>query len=150
MWRGLPLNQMAFFYIRSALEEWLKRFLLDLRFTRTCKKPLLQSIVEKYFEFPKASSTSEMTGIGKLSPIVTSLSFLKSTIILHFLLPEASAPLGITKIREFHGLLLEAIIPSCNIYSVCLWTSLWTSQIRCDFVHGSIWVYRSECQLITG
>jgi hypothetical protein len=35
-----------------------------------------------YLEFRSAPNTSEISGMGKLSPIVTSLSFLKSTTIL--------------------------------------------------------------------
>jgi len=54
----------------------------------------------QYLDLPNASRISDMTGKGKLqvSPIVTSLSFRKSTTILHFFLTDASAFLGITKI----------------------------------------------------
>jgi len=71
-----------------------------------CKNQLAQSIVEKYLELPRLSNISEIMGIGKLSPTVTSFSFLKFTTIIHFSLTEASTFLGITKIGEFHGLVL--------------------------------------------
>jgi hypothetical protein len=74
-------------------------------FTGTCWNPLAQSIVEKYLEFSNASRISEITGIGNESPTVTSLRFLKYT-ILHFFLPEASAFFGITNIGDVQGLVL--------------------------------------------
>ena len=96
----------------------LNEFLLGPQVLQGLEGIHLQSIIEKYFDLPNALRISDMTGIGKLSPIVTSLSFLKSTTILHFFLPEASSFLGATKIGEFHGLLLGTMVPSCNIYSV--------------------------------
>ena len=65
-------------------------FGLSSSLTGICKKPLAQSIVEKYFEFPNELNTSEITGMGKLSPIVTSFNLQQSTTILHFFLPDES------------------------------------------------------------
>jgi hypothetical protein len=72
--------------------------------TGCCQNPLAQSTVENYFEFPSEFNTFEITGIGKLSPMVTSFSFRKSIMTLHFVLPDASVFLGMTRIGEFHGL----------------------------------------------
>lgn len=78
----------------------------------------MQSIKE-YLELSKASRISDMTGVEKLLPIVTSLSYLNYTTFLHFFLSQASAFLATTKIKKFHG----AMMPSCSICSVCFWTS---------------------------
>jgi hypothetical protein len=82
----------------------------------------MQSIIAKYLELSIASRISDMTAVEKLSPIVTSLSFLKYTTILHFFVPQASAFLAITKIKKFHGLVLGAMMLSFSICSVCFWT----------------------------
>jgi hypothetical protein len=66
----------------------------------------------KYLELPKVSRISDTTGVEKLSPIVTLLSFLKYTTFLCFFLPQASAFLVTTKIKKFHGLVLGAMMPS--------------------------------------
>jgi hypothetical protein len=79
--------------------------------------------MEKYLDLSKASRISDVTCVEKLSSIATSLRVLKSTTILHFFLPQASAFLATTKIDTFHGLVLEAMMPLCGICSVCFWTS---------------------------
>ena len=108
--------------------------------TGICQKPLAQSTVEKYFDFPSESNTSEITGMGKLSPTVTSFNLRKSTTTLHFLLPEESSFLGTTKMGEFHGLELCWITPSDSICSVCLCTSsLCTFGIRYGFMLIALW-----------
>jgi len=78
----------------------------------------MQSIME-YLELSKASRISDMTGVEKLLPTVTSLSYLNYTAFLHFFLSQASAFLATTKIKKFHG----AMMPSCRICSVCFQTS---------------------------
>ena len=86
--------------------------------------PTVQVLSEIFTSpLPTASRISDITGTGKLSPIVTSLSFLKSTTILHFFLPDASVFLGITRMGEFQGLELGTMIPLSSICSVCFWTS---------------------------
>ena len=102
-----------------------------------CQNPPAQSTVEKYFDFPREFSTSEMTGIGKLSHTVT-FNLRKSTTTLHFLLPEESNFLG-TNMGEFHGLELCWIAPSHSICSVCLCTFLCTLGIRYDFKLIALW-----------
>ena len=56
-----------------------------------CQKPLAQSTVEKYFDFPSESNTSVILGMGKLSPTVTSFNLRKSTTTPLFVLPEESS-----------------------------------------------------------
>jgi hypothetical protein len=50
----------------------------------------VQSNVLKYFEFPSEFNISEIIGLEKPSPNVTSFNFQKSTTTLNFVLPEAS------------------------------------------------------------
>jgi hypothetical protein len=99
-------------------------------------------MVEKYLDLPNVSRISDITGTGKLPPIVTSLSFLKSTTIIHFFLPEASAFLGTTKIGEFHGLVLGTMMPSHNI--CCLFLNFFAANFRNSLrlgIYSPCWVY---------
>ena len=56
----------------------------------------------QYLDLRNASRISDMTGEGKLSPIVT-LSCRKCTTVLHFFLTDASVFLGITKLVNSKG-----------------------------------------------
>jgi len=59
-----------------------------------------KSSVEKYLAFPNWCKMSVIFGRGNESPIVNSLSFLKS--ILSFGFPEASLFFGTTSSSAFH------------------------------------------------
>jgi hypothetical protein len=91
--------------------HWLKFQIVMSRFHWYLEKSTCPICGVKILDFPSVSRISDITGKGKLLQTVTSLSFRKSTTILHFFLPYAPTFLGITEIGEFKGLVLGSIIP---------------------------------------